>query len=245
MVGRRVDMQYTARGTASPGEIVLEARNLAAASGIAGINLQVRAGEIVGLAGLVGAGRTEVARAIFGADRATAGEVLVLGQSRTGGPDRSVRMRVALIPESRKLQGLAIVRTVADNLVLASLKRLFPRGWYSPAAAARTAEGNIRALRIATPGARQEVQYLSGGNQQKVVVGKWLNAEAKVYIFDEPTRGIDVGAKAEVFALIDQLVKEGAGVLMIGSELSEVVKVCDRAYVMREHRIAGGSAAPS
>jgi ribose transport system ATP-binding protein len=239
MVGRRVDMQYTREYSTSPGEIVLEAKNLAAVNGIAGVDLTVRAGEIVGLAGLVGAGRTEVARAIFGADRTTEGEVFVLGQARTGGPDRTVRMRVALIPEGRKQQGLAIVRTVTDNLVLASLKRLFPRGWYSPAAAARTAEGNIRALRIATPSARQEVQYLSGGNQQKVVVGKWLNAEAKVYLFDEPTRGIDVGAKAEVFALIDQLVKDGAGVLMISSELSEVVKVCDRAYVMRGFRIAG------
>jgi len=239
MIGRRIDMQYTREYCAAPGEVLLEVRDLAAANGIAEINLAVRAGEIVGLAGLVGAGRSEVARAIFGADRTTAGEVLILGRPRHGGPDRSVRMRAALIPESRKQEGLALIRTVSDNLVLASLARLFPRRWFSPGAAARTAQANIAQLRIATPGARQEVQFLSGGNQQKVVVGKWLNAEARVYLFDEPTRGIDVGAKAEVFALIDRLVREGAGVLMISSELAEVVKVCDRAYVMRGHRIVG------
>ena len=238
MIGRRIDMQYT-REYCAPGEVLLEVRDLAAVNGVSGINLLVRAGEIVGLAGLVGAGRSEVARAIFGADRTTAGEVLILGRPRHGGPDRSVRMRAALIPESRKQEGLALIRTVSDNLVLASLARLFPRRWFSPGTAARTAQANIEQLRIATPGARQEVQFLSGGNQQKVVVGKWLNAEARVYLFDEPTRGIDVGAKAEVFALIDRLVKEGAGVLMISSELAEVVKVCDRAYVMRGHRIVG------
>ena len=238
MIGRRIDMQYT-REYCTPGEVLLEVRDLAAVNGVAEINLAVRAGEIVGLAGLVGAGRSEVARAIFGADRTTAGEVLILGRPRHGGPDRSVRMRAALIPESRKQEGLALIRTVSDNLVLASLARLFPRRWFSPGTAVRTAQANIEQLRIATPGARQEVQFLSGGNQQKVVVGKWLNAEARVYLFDEPTRGIDVGAKAEVFALIDRLVKEGAGVLMISSELAEVVKVCDRAYVMRGHRIVG------
>jgi ribose transport system ATP-binding protein len=238
MIGRRIDLQYT-REYRTPGEVLLEARGLAASNGVADISLTVRAGEIVGLAGLVGAGRSEVARALFGADRVTGGEVLILGQPRHGGPDRAVRMRAALIPESRKQEGLALIRTVSDNLVLASLARLFPRRWFSPGAAARTAQDNIAQLRIATPSSRQEVQFLSGGNQQKVVVGKWLNAEARVYLFDEPTRGIDVGAKAEVFALIDRLVKDGAGVLMISSELAEVVKVCDRAYVMREHRIVG------
>jgi ribose transport system ATP-binding protein len=122
---------------------------------------------------------------------------------------------------------------------LASLKRIFPRGWFSPATGATVANERIRQLRIATPSARQLVQFLSGGNQQKVVVAKWLNAEAKLFIFDEPTLGIDVGAKEEIFALIDQLVKRGAAVLMISSELSEVVKVCDRAYVMRDRRIVG------
>jgi ribose transport system ATP-binding protein len=150
-----------------------------------------------------------------------------------------VRLGAALIPESRKQEGLALIRSVADNLLLASLRLSFPRRWFSPAGAGKLAADTVEQLRIVTPGVKQLVQFLSGGNQQKVVIGKWLNAQAKLFIFDEPTRGIDVGAKAEVFAVIDRLVKRGAAVLMISSELSEVVKVCDRAYVMRGGRIAG------
>jgi ribose transport system ATP-binding protein len=239
MVGRKVDTTYARQYCESPGEVVLEVRGMAAANGVNGIDLVVRAGEIVGLSGLVGAGRTEVARALFGADRVTAGEVRILGRSRIGGPDRAVRLGMALVPENRKREGLALIRSVGDNILLASLKRIFPRGWFSPAAGATVANERIQQLRIATPGTRQLVQFLSGGNQQKVVVAKWLNADAKVFIFDEPTLGIDVGAKEEIFALIDQLVKRGAAVLMISSELSEVVKVCDRAYVMRDKRIVG------
>jgi ribose transport system ATP-binding protein len=212
---------------------------MAAANGVSGIDLVVRAGEIVGLSGLVGAGRTEVARALFGADRVIAGEVRILGRSQMGGPDHAVRLGMALVPEKRKHEGLALIRSVSDNILLASLQRIFPHGWFSPAAGVAVANERIRQLRIATPGPRQLVQFLSGGNQQKVVVAKWLNADAKLFIFDEPTLGIDVGAKEEIFALIDQLVKRGAGVLMISSELSEVVKVCDRAYVMRDKRIVG------
>jgi len=239
MVGRKVDTTYARQYCESPGEVVLEVRGMAAANGVNGIDLVVRAGEIVGLSGLVGAGRTEVARALFGADRVTAGEVRILGRSRIGGPDRAVRLGMALVPEKRKQEGLALIRSVGDNILLASLKRIFPRGWFSPAAGASVANDRIRQLRIATQGTRQLVQFLSGGNQQKVVVAKWLNVDAKLFIFDEPTLGIDVGAKEEMFALIDQLVKRGAAVLMISSELSEVVKVCDRAYVMRDKRIVG------
>jgi ribose transport system ATP-binding protein len=128
---------------------------------------------------------------------------------------------------------------VGENLVLASLARLFHNGWFSPAKEANEARELIQRLRIATTGAQQRVQLLSGGNQQKVVIGKWLSAQSRLFIFDEPTRGIDVGAKAEIFALIDALVKKGAAVLMISSELIEIVNVCDRTYVMREGRIAG------
>ena len=239
MVGRRVDTSYARPHRPSPGQVVLEVTGVAAASGISGIDLVVREGEIVGLTGVVGAGRTEVARAIFGADRLTAGEVRVRGQVRRGGPERATRLGMALVPENRQREGLVLIRSVADNLVLASLERLFPRRWFSAARAVATAGARIEQLRIVTRGARERVQLLSGGNQQKVVVGKWLGAEARLFVFDEPTRGIDVGAKAEVFALIDRLVQGGAAVLMISSELSEVVKVCDRAYVMRDRRIVG------
>ncbi|TRZ56242.1 MAG: sugar ABC transporter ATP-binding protein, partial [Rhodocyclaceae bacterium] len=188
---------------------------------------------------LVGAGRTEVARAIFGADKVTGGEIRLFGQVHYGTPDRAVRAGIALIPESRKAEGLALIRTVCDNLVLPGLAKAFPNRLYQAAKARRIARDLIDRLRISTPSPFRAVQVLSGGNQQKVVIGKWLSSESKFFIVDEPTRGIDVGAKAEIFALIDQLVQQGAGVLMISSELSEIVHVCDRAYVMRGGRIAG------
>jgi ribose transport system ATP-binding protein len=239
MVGRKVDMSYAREYCRSPGELALRMQGVTARNGIHDIDLEVRAGEIVGLAGLVGSGRTEVARAIFGADPIASGRIEIFGQHQAGGPARARQLGAALIPESRKTEGLALIRSVGENLVLASLPRLFPGGWFSPAKAARQARELIARLRIATPGPDQRVQVLSGGNQQKVVIGKWLSAESKLFIFDEPTRGIDVGAKAEIFALIDSLVKKGAAVLMISSELAEIVNVCDRTYVMREGRVAG------
>jgi ribose transport system ATP-binding protein len=239
MVGRKVDMAYTREYCAAPGPVALRLSGVSARTGIHDVSLTVHQGEIVGLAGLVGSGRTEVARAIFGADPIEAGRIEIFGQPQQGGPDRARQLGAALIPESRKTQGLALIRSVGDNLMLASLRRMFPSGWFSPGRAAERARQLIARLRIATPGPQQQVQHLSGGNQQKVVIGKWLNAEARLFVFDEPTRGIDVGAKAEIFQLIDALVKQGAAVLMISSELSEIVKVCDRTYVMREGRVAG------
>lgn len=239
MVGRTVDMSYPRNFAQQPGEVVLEVKGLSAKNGIRDIDLTVRAGEIVGLCGLVGSGRTEVARAVFGADQVTAGEISIFGQARRGGPDAAVLAGVGLIPESRKTEGLALIRTVADNLAVAGLPKLFPNRLFSPRRAQRSAEDLIRRLRIATPSPNQSVALLSGGNQQKVVIGKWLAAGTRLFIFDEPTRGIDVGAKSEIFALIDQLVADGAAVLMISSEQAEIVHVCDRAYVMRGKRIVG------
>ena len=238
MVGRPVNMTYP-RHFRVPGPVMLEVRGLSASSGIADIALSVREGEIVGLCGLVGSGRTEVARAIFGADPVTSGEVRVFGRLRRGGPDVSARLGMAFIPESRKTEGLALIRSVGDNLVAAGLERLFPRRIFSPAAARATARDLVARMHIAAASVGHSVRTLSGGNQQKVVIGKWLPAGARLFIFDEPTRGIDIGAKAQIFALIDELVQAGAGVLMISSEQSEIVHVCDRAYVMRAGRIAG------
>lgn len=239
MVGRKVDMTYAREFCKEPGELALRMQRVTARNGIQDIDLEVRAGEIVGLAGLVGSGRTEVARAIFGADPIHEGSIEIFGRRQTGGPTQARRLGAALIPESRKTQGLALIRSVGENLMLASLPRVFRGGWFSPRTAARQARELIARLRIATPGPGQRVGVLSGGNQQKVVIGKWLSAQSRLYIFDEPTRGIDVGAKAEIFALLDSLVKNGAAVLMISSELPEIVNVCDRTYVMREGRIAG------
>jgi ribose transport system ATP-binding protein len=239
MIGRSVDRSYGRNFCKTEGEMILEVKDLYSTNGIKGINLTVRSGEIVGLSGLVGAGRTEVARAIFGADKVTAGEILLYSKAHYGGPDKAVAAGMALVPESRKAEGLALIRSICDNLILPGLPLAFPNRIYKAAKAREIARGLIRRLRIATPSALSAVRQLSGGNQQKVVIGKWLGSRSRLYIVDEPTRGIDVGAKAEIFALIDQLVQEGAGVLMISSELSEIVQVCDRSYVMRDGRIAG------
>jgi ribose transport system ATP-binding protein len=239
MVGRKVDMSYHRGERPVAGDCLLEVDNISSVNGIEGVSLKVHAGEIVGLSGLVGSGRTELARAIFGADKLTAGRMVLDGQTLQSSPTQSRQLGLGLIPESRKQQGLALLRTVCDNLLLAGLRKLFPVGIYQPAKAHTAARAQMAQFRIAAPGSHTQVQTLSGGNQQKIVIGKWLAAGCKLFIFDEPTRGIDVGAKEEIFALIDSLVREGCAVLMISSELAEVVRVCDRAYVMKAHRIAG------
>jgi ribose transport system ATP-binding protein len=238
MVGRNVDMTYP-RHFRQPGATMLDVKGLAAETGVAGIDLTVREGEIVGLCGLVGSGRSEVARAIFGADRITAGEVRVFGRIHPASPTHSAKLGMALIPESRKAEGLALIRTVSDNLLLAGLPSLYPSGLMQVSFGRATALDIIKRLGIVVASLQQQVGTLSGGNQQKIVIGKWLAAKARVFIFDEPTRGIDIGAKAQIFALIDALVAAGAGVLMISSEQAEIVHVCDRAYVMRGKRIVG------
>ncbi len=239
MVGRSLDTPGGQTVSREPGETVLDVRELKAVNGIDGANLKVRAGEIVGLAGLVGSGRSELARAIFGADRVLSGEVRLEGSRLKGNPADAVRRGVGLVPENRKEEGVALIRSVQDNLLVAGLGSLFPDRWYRFRKAARVVAGLIDQLRVATPSPGRLVKFLSGGNQQKVVIGKWLNASTRLYIFDEPTRGIDVGAKAEVFGLIETLVARGAAVLMISSELPEVVSFCDRVYVMRNKRIVG------
>jgi ribose transport system ATP-binding protein len=239
MVGRAVDRTYAREYWQDPGRLLLDVKGLASDNGIADISLAVRAGEIVGLCGLVGSGRTEVARAIFGADRVTAGEIRLKGESLAGSPEDSARRGMALIPENRKQQGLALGRSVGDNIVLASLHKMFPSGIFRPSRAARAARAGIEQLRIATPSPNRPVSVLSGGNQQKVVVAKWLAADrARVHLRRTDARhrcrrqGGDVPPDRS-------LVQKGAGVLMISSEQTEIVHVCDRAYVMRAGRIVG------
>jgi ribose transport system ATP-binding protein len=239
MVGREVSTTYRHRFCETPGPVALDVQDLRAENGVRDVSLRVSAGEIVGLAGLVGAGRTEVVRAIFGADRVAGGRVQLHGEAFHGSPVDSVGAGVGLVPEDRKAQGLALVRSVQDNLLVSGLRRLFPDGWYRPGRASRVSGDLVARLGISTPSTRRLVKFLSGGNQQKVVIGKWLNAGSRLFIFDEPTRGIDVGAKAEVYRLMEQLVADGAAVLMTSSELPEVVSVCDRVYVMRDKTIVG------
>ena len=239
MVGREVDTTYRSRFCDRPGESVLEVKGLDTKSGVRRANLTLRAGEIVGLAGLVGAGRTELVRAIFGADPVTHGQVFLKGRVLKGSPAEAVKQGMGLVPENRKNEGLALLRSVHDNMLTAGLRQLFPSGWYRFSKAKNAVESLIQRLRVVTPSARRPARFLSGGNQQKVVIGKWLNAGSKVFIFDEPTRGIDVGAKAEIYKLMETLVADGAAVLVISSELPELVAVCDRAYVLRNKSIVG------
>lgn len=239
MVGRAVDSSYPRQFCETAGEDVLELRGVSAGNGIADIDMVIRRGEVVGLAGLAGSGRTEVARAIFGADRVTQGEILLWGKRFRGNPAGARRAGIALVPEDRKSQGLALIKSIQDNILMAGLERLFPSGWFKPKVAAAAASHLAGLLRIGTPSLNRAAGQLSGGNQQKTVIAKWLQADAKLFIFDEPTRGIDIGAKAEIFEVVNQLVAQGKAVLMISSELPEIISVCDRAYVMRGKRIAG------
>lgn len=239
MVGREVDTTYRTRFCDTPGETILDVHDVHARNGIHDVSLSVRAGEIVGLAGLVGSGRSELARAIFGADPVSRGVIHFRKNVLKGSPAQAVRRGIGLVPENRKTEGLALRRSVQDNMLAAGLQKLFPNRWYKFTKAKRAVEDLISRLRVVTPTPRRPVRLLSGGNQQKVVIGKWLNAGSQFFIFDEPTRGIDVGAKAEIYKLMETLVGQGAAVLVISSELPELVAVCDRAYVLRNKTIVG------
>jgi ribose transport system ATP-binding protein len=204
------------------------------------VSLTVHRGEIVGIAGLVGAGRTEVARAIFGADKLDGGEVRMHGRVvRTTTPQRAVRTGIAYVPEDRKRHGLALGLDVETNVVLATLGRFSRAGWVNRRATRRTAGEHVRSLGIKTPKLGQRVRHLSGGNQQKVVIAKWLTADCDVLIVDEPTRGIDVGAKSEIYRLLNELAQQGKGIVMISSDLPEILRMSHRVVVMCEGRVTG------
>jgi ribose transport system ATP-binding protein len=239
MVGRSIDQQYP-REASDAGAPLLEVRNLTRAGVFEDVSFEVRAGEVVGLAGLVGAGRTEVARAVFGADSYDSGSVLVDG---TPLPRHNVAAAMeaglGLVPEDRKGQGLVLSAGVRENLGLVTLRRASHAGFVDRTGQARAAAEIAERLGVRMGGLDQEVRTLSGGNQQKVVIGKWLLAEANVLILDEPTRGIDVGAKVEIYQLINALTAAGRAVLMISSDLPEVLGMSDRVLVMARGRIAG------
>jgi len=205
------------------------------------VGFSLHAGEIVGLTGLVGSRRTEVVRAIFGADRLSAGRVFVDGKEvAVSSPRDAIAHGVGLLTEDRKNQGLVLGMSVRENITLANLGALVRRGFVSGGEERRVAEDFVRELQIKTPSVEQAVQLLSGGTQQKVVLARWLFTQAGILMFDEPTRGVDVGAKTEIFRLMNALLERGAAVLMVSSELPEVLGMCDRILVMHEGRLAGG-----
>ncbi len=253
MVGRPLDAHFPdLPAVRADAPVVLDVRGLAASTGvtIADVSFSVRAGEIVGLAGLVGAGRTEIVRAIAGADVPSAGEIAVGGaRVIVRGPHDAIAAGIALVTEDRKGQGLVLGMSVRENTTLAHLEDFARRGFIDGTAEATTTNERIAELRIRTPSGEQLVRNLSGGNQQKVVLAKWLIGNARVFLFDEPTRGIDVGAKAEIYALMVGLLGRGVGIVMVSSELPEVLGMSHRLLVIREGRVRGefarGDATPA
>lgn len=232
MVGREVSAIYK-REPQPPGVELLGVD-------LPGMQFSVRAGEIVGLAGLIGAGRTELCRAIFGIDAVTGGEIRVAGKPvKIRSPREAVAAGIAFVTEDRQKSGLALRLPIASNVILANVPAVSRAGVVSQAAEARSAETFISRLRIKASSARQPAGQLSGGNQQKVVIAKWLFRGARIFLFDEPTRGIDVGAKAEVFEVMDSLARSGAAILMVSSEMPELMQVADRILVMRQGAISG------
>jgi ribose transport system ATP-binding protein len=222
-------------------EVLLEVRNLNRGRVIRDVSFKLYRGEILGFAGLVGAGRTEVARAIFGADRPGSGQTLVQGKPMTiRNPQDAVKAGIAYLSEDRKRYGLALGMDVETNVVLATLRRFMRLlGWVDAAKTREVAARYVKALSIKTPSLQQQVKNLSGGNQQKVIIGKWLTANTDILIFDEPTRGIDVGAKSEIYHLLNELARQGKGIIMISSELPEILRMSHRIVVMCEGRITG------
>jgi len=238
MVGRELTEMFH-KERIEWGEPVLEVRSLSRAAGkVRDVSLTVHAGEIVGMAGLVGAGRTDIAQAIFGVDRYDRGDIQVCGRPvRIRSPLDAIRAGMGFVTEDRQAQGLFLVLAVRENMSSASLGRLSTADFVQFASERQLVASLIDQLRIRTPSQEQEVQYLSGGNQQKVILARWLALRPKVLLLDEPTRGIDVGAKAEIYALMGELARQGVGILMISSELPEILGVSDRVLVVRRGSI--------
>jgi ribose transport system ATP-binding protein len=240
MVGRDL-AQFYQRQEHQPGPPVLEvARLRTAAYPRQEISLRLRSGEIVGLAGLVGAGRTELLRVLFGIDPALGGGVQLEGRALAlRNPVDAIRAGLALVPEDRKEQGLILEMAVRHNLSLASLRRDQRRGFISWTREQALSRRLIEQLSIRTPSPEQITQYLSGGNQQKIALGKWLALAPKVLLLDEPTRGVDVGAKQEIYRLMEELAGRGVAILFVSSEMEEILNMSDRVLVMHEGRLSG------
>ncbi len=239
MVGRELQDLFPAR-QGEPGETILEIRNLGRADTFADISLTLRKGEVLGLAGLVGSGRTEILEAIFGARPAHTGTVLVRGiPVRVDSPLKAIELGIALVPEDRKQAGLNLESSVLFNISLPTLKQFANKaGVIRPKSEISAVDAIARQLQVKFAGLGQKVLYLSGGNQQKTVMAKWLLAKPAVLLLDEPTRGIDIGSKSEIYILINTLVGKGISILLVSSEMSELMGICDRILGIRKGRIS-------
>jgi ABC-type sugar transport system ATPase subunit len=240
MIGRPLAEYLPIASDGPPGAEVLRVEALSSPGLFENVSLTLRAGEVVGLAGLMGAGRSEVACALFGLDPRSRGRVYIRGaEARIGDPQDAIALGIGFAPEDRKRQGLVLSQSALHNASLPTLKRLSRFTWLYRARERAQASTLFARLRVRTPGLDAVVAGLSGGNQQKVVLAKWLAAKPSILILDEPTRGVDVGAKAEIHALIGDLAAQGTAILVISSELPEVLRLADRILVLREGRVAG------
>lgn len=239
MVGRELGEHFPERTKPIGVEPILEVRNLTNAQ-VRNISFQLYPGEILGVGGLVGAGRTEMVRAIFGADPKDDGSVILRGMPvQIRRPSDAISLGIGLIPEDRKAQGVILGESVKENIVFPSLKKISVAGWVRRSAERKISKALCDSLRVKTPSLEQKVKNLSGGNQQKVVLAKWLAVDSDVLIFDEPTRGIDVGAKQEIYGLMRELASAGKGILVISSEMPELLGMSDRVLVLCDGAIAG------
>jgi ABC-type sugar transport system ATPase subunit len=239
MVGREIAAQSRATAASRGGRPVLELRDVSRTGAIAGVSLTVEGGEIVGMAGLIGAGRSETARIVFGADRHDSGDVMIGGNTvRFASPRDAIAAGVAMVAEDRKLLSLFMDKPVRWNITMARLPILSRVGFIRQRRERELAAKFVELLRVRTPGLATAVRELSGGNQQKTVLARWLATEPALLILDEPTHGVDVGAKSEIHALIRGLAAQGIAILLISSELPEILALSDRIVVMREGRVA-------
>lgn len=240
MVGREIKQFYYKSDNPPSDEVVLEAKNLTRKGVFEDVSFSLHRGEILGVAGLIGSGRTEVMRAIFGADKLESGECLMYGKPvKFNSPKQAIKAGIGLIPEDRRNQGLLIEKSIKDNTTLASIYTNSKNGFIDFKWESKVAKEYIEKLKTKTPSENAKAKNLSGGNQQKVVIAKWLVAKSKIIIMDEPTRGIDVNAKAEIYLLMKKIVEDGGSIIMVSSELPEVIGVSDRIMVMREGHISG------
>lgn len=239
MVGRKLS-NFFIKSEAQPGDVLLSVKGLSSPGLFEDVSFEVRRGEILGFSGLVGAGRSEVMKTIFGLLPKSSGEIFFEGQKvEIRRPQDAIRLGLGMVPESRRDDGLILGNTVGFNLTLSVLRKFIHAGYYNKGVERGIIEDSVEHLKIVTPSPQQRAGNLSGGNQQKIVVAKWLAANPKLLIMDEPTRGIDVGAKAEIYGIMDELAKSGVAIIMISSELPEVLNMSDRIVVMAAGRKAG------
>jgi ribose transport system ATP-binding protein len=238
MVGRTIENEYPPRPNCV-GETILEIKNINTKK-LKNVHLTIKKGEILGLVGLVGAGRTEVVRALFGADKVHKKSIQIDGESvRINNPIDAINNGLAMVPEDRKIQGLLLQFAVEKNISLASLGKLSSYGFINEKEEGKISERQIKSLNIKTPSAKTKIQMLSGGNQQKTILGRWLEIKPKILILDEPTKGVDVGAKYEIYLLMKKIVEEGGSIILISSELPEVLHMSNRVVTICDGRING------